>query len=179
MNLGAAAATGDVLLFHHADTELTAAHTLAIDDALSDPAVVAGAFHRKFDGRHRHLDWLEKLARIHSRFGKTIFGDQSIFVRRDVFQKMGGFAPIPLMEDVEFSNRLRAAGKVQIIDPPLKSSARRHMSRGPWRTTIQNVLLLLLYKIGVSPERLHRWYYGTRASAGRRLSRPVQHAEAD
>ena len=64
------------------------------------------------------------------------------------------------MEDVEFSKKLRKAGKTIILDPPVESSARRHLRKGPWRTTILNGLFILLYKLGVSPQRLHRWYYG-------------------
>lgn len=165
MNMGAAAATGDVIVFNHVDTQLTGAHLLALESAMSDPEIRGGAFYRKFDRRHPHLDWLAKIARIHNRWGTTIFGDQSIFVRREVFQELGGFAPIPLMEDVEFSRRLRSAGPIAMVDPPVQSSARRHAARGPRRTSLQNVLLLFLYKIGVSPRRLHRWYYQDRIAA--------------
>ena len=94
-----------------------------------------------------------------SEHGGTLYGDQSIFVRREVFLRMQGFAQIPLMEDVEFSKRLRAAGKLAILDPPVSTSARRHAKKGAWRTTIQNGLFILLYKFGVSPVTLHRWYY--------------------
>jgi rSAM/selenodomain-associated transferase 2 len=165
MNHGASIATGDVLVFQHADTEFTPEHFRAIETVMRDPSVAGGAFHRKFDERHPGLMWLEKVARWRARRGATLFGDQSIFVRRDVFQKLGGFAPIPLMEDVEFSPRLRRAGKVVLLDPPLRSSARHHHRQGAWRRTIQNGALLLLYKAGVPPRRLHRWYYGAAETA--------------
>jgi rSAM/selenodomain-associated transferase 2 len=160
MNLGAAASSGDVLLFQHCDTCLDEAHLEAIEVALADRNVVGGAFFRKFDGRHPRLMWLESVARFLTRRGGTLYGDQSIFVRREVFERLGGFAKIPLMEDVEFSRRLRAAGKTAILDPPVASSARRHLQKGAWRTTIQNGLFIVLYNLGVSPHRLHRWYYG-------------------
>lgn len=159
MNAGAAKAAGDVLLFQHADTELTAAHVNAIGMALQDPAVRGGAFYRKFDDRHPRLMWLESFARFLSRNGGTLFGDQSVFVRRETFLHLGGFAEIPLMEDVEFSRRLRAAGRVVVLDPPVRTSARRHANEGAWRKTIQNGLFLLLFNLGVPAERLHRWYY--------------------
>lgn len=164
MNLGAASASGDVIVFHHCDTVLEDVHLEAIAAALADPAIVGGAFFRKFDRRHPRLMWLEKLARFRTRHGGTLYGDQSIFVRREVFQRLGGFAKIPLMEDVEFSKRLRAAGKIAVLDPPVSSSARRHLRRGAWRTSIQNGLFIVLYNLGVSPHRLHRWYYGDVAS---------------
>ena len=160
MNLGAAAASGDVVVFQHSDTDLEEAHLSAIETALADPQVIGGAFFRKFDGRHPRLMWLESVARFLTRHGGTLYGDQSIFVRRDLFMKLGGFARIPLMEDVEFSRRLRRAGKVAVLDPPVQSSGRRHLRKGAWRTSIQNGLFIVLYNLGVSPHRLHRWYYG-------------------
>jgi len=165
LNQGAARATGEALIFHHADSVLAAAHLKAIARALRDPAVIGGAFYRKFDGRHPHLLWLERIARFLSRHGGTFFGDQSVFVRQKNFAALGGFAPIPLMEDMEFSRRLRRAGKVTVLDPPVESSTRRHDDRGAWRTSIQNGLFILLYKCGLSPRRLHRWYYRDRLSA--------------
>jgi rSAM/selenodomain-associated transferase 2 len=160
MNFGAEASTGDVLLFQHSDTQLEQAHLEAIAEALADPEIVGGAFFRKYDDRHPRLKWLESITRFLTRRGGTLYGDQSIFVRRDVFERLGGFARIPLMEDVEFSRRLRAAGKIAVLDPPVASSARRHLRRGAWRTSIQNGLFIVLYNLGVSPHRLHRWYYG-------------------
>jgi rSAM/selenodomain-associated transferase 2 len=159
MNLGAEAAAGDVLIFHHADTQLSTAHFSAMEAAMNNRHIVGGAFHRKFDDRHPRLRFLEQLARFRARHGGTLFGDQSIFVQREIFKKLGGFAGIPLMEDVEFSRRLRTAGPTVVLDPPVQSSPRRHVRRGAWRTSIQNGLFLLLYDLGVSPQRLHRWYY--------------------
>jgi rSAM/selenodomain-associated transferase 2 len=161
MNLGAAAASGDVIIFQHSDTNLDEAHLAAIEAAMTDPNVVGGAFFRKFDGRHPRLMWLESVARFLTSHGGTLYGDQSIFVRGDVFMKLGGFAKIPLMEDVEFSRRLRGAGKIAVLDPPVRSSARRHLRKGAWRTSIQNGLFIVLYNLGVSPHTLHRWYYSS------------------
>ena len=168
MNLGAEAASGDVIVFQHSDTALENAHLAAIEAALSDPHVIGGAFFRKFDGRHPRLMWLESVARFLTRHGGTLYGDQSIFVRRDVFRMLHGFAKIPLMEDVEFSRRLRAAGKVAVLDPPVQSSARRHLRKGAWRTSMQNGLFIVLYNLGVSPHRLHRWYYRPAESSAQR-----------
>ena len=164
MNVGAMFASGDVLLFQHADTELTDAHLAAIETALRDPQIIGGAFYRKFDARHPRLIWLEKIARWLTRHGGTLYGDQSVFVRRELFLRLQGFAQIPLMEDMEFSRRLRAAGPVVVLDPPVRTSPRRHLRQGAWKTSIQNGLFILFYKIGVSPVRLHRWYYRGRSS---------------
>ncbi|HSH37537.1 MAG TPA: TIGR04283 family arsenosugar biosynthesis glycosyltransferase, partial [Chthoniobacterales bacterium] len=159
MNVGATFASGDAVIFHHADTELNADHVEAVRKAMRNPEIVGGAFHRKFDDRHPRLHVLERVGRYLSEHGGTLYGDQSIFVRREVFLQMQGFAQIPLMEDVEFSKRLRAAGKLAILDPPVSTSPRRHARNGAWRTTIQNGLFIVLYKLGVSPVTLHRWYY--------------------
>lgn len=164
MNLAAERATGDVLIFHHADSILSAAHVAAIACALREPEVVGGAFYRKFDDRHPSLLWLESVARFLTRHGGSFFGDQSLFVRRETFRTLGGFAPIPLMEDIEFSRRLRRAGKVAVLDPPVESSTRRHAGWGAWRTSFQNGLFIVLYKCGLSPTHLHRWYYRDRLS---------------
>ena len=165
MNLAAERASGDVLIFHHADSIMRAAHLAAIRSALCDPGVIGGAFYRKFDRRHPRLLWLETIGRFFTRHGGSFFGDQSVFVRRETFRALGGFAPIPLMEDVEFSARLRRAGKVAVLDPPLESSDRRHQEQGAWRTSLQNGVFILLYKCGFSPRHLHRWYYRAQLSA--------------
>ena len=159
MNAGAEMATGDVLLFQHADTDLQQVHADAIATALRNPEIIGGAFYRKFDGRHPRLMWLEPVARFLSRHGGTLYGDQSVFVRREVFEELGGFKKFPLMEDVEFSKRMRAAGRIVLLDPPVQSSARHHTRKGAWRMTLRNALFIVLYKFGVSPARLHRWYY--------------------
>jgi len=159
MNVGAMFASGEALVFQHADTELESAHLAAIAEAFRNPEVIGGAFYRKFDERHPRLMWLEHVARWLTRHGGTLYGDQSVFVRREKFLHLQGFAKIPLMEDMEFSRRLRAAGKVVVLDPPVRTSPRRHARRGAWKTSIQNGLFILLYKLGVSPLRLHRWYY--------------------
>jgi hypothetical protein len=161
MNCGvAAAATGDLLLFQHTDTELTAAHLQSIERATSaDPQIVGGAFHRKFDPRHRARQWLVPFVRRWQAWRRNFYGDQSIFVRRSHFHSMGGYAEIPLMEDIEFSARLKRSGKVVVLDPPLLSSARRHRRHGKLLVTFENFALIALFKLGVSPDRLHRWYY--------------------
>lgn len=159
MNAGARHASGEWLLFHHADTELTRAHARALA-TLRD--AVGGAFHRAFDARHPHCRWIEPVERWRNRHFGALFGDQSIFVRRGHFQTLGGFADIPLMEDIEFSSRLRRSGRIALLDPPIATSTRRHAIRGPWKTTLTNAALIFLYHLGVSPARLHGWYYGIR-----------------
>ena len=162
LNLGARSAGGEWLLFHHTDTELTRPHVQSLAALSSRAEIVGGAFYRKFDARHPSMRWAERIERWHNRTFGALYGDQSLFVRRAHFEKLGGFADIPLMEDVEFSKRLRASGPIALLDPPIASSPRKHIDRGAWRTTAQNAALIFLYKLGISPRRLHSWYYGVR-----------------
>ena len=159
MNAGAAVANGNVLLFQHADTELTQRHVDALRAAMQDREVIGGAFHRRFDDRHRNLRWLQPVARGLANRGGTLFGDQSIFVRRDIFEALWGFAEIPLMEDFEFSRKLRKAGRTVVLDPPIASSARHHQHRGAFRTSLRNGAFIVLFRLGFSPQKLHAWYY--------------------
>ena len=159
MNEAARMARGDVLLFHHADTELTDEHFQSLRAAMEDPLTGGGAFRRSFDERHPHLRWLEPWEALRCRLFGPLFGDQSIFVRRATFEALGGYADVPLMEDVEFTCRLRRHGGLRLLTPPIRTSPRKHLAQGRWRTTLTNAVFLLLYTCGVSPERLHGWYY--------------------
>lgn len=160
MNRGAQRATGDVLLFHHVDSQLTVEHLESLRVAMTTSKVTGGAFYRKFDERHPRLRWAEPAERWRCRHWGALFGDQSLFVRKETFTQLGGFADIPLMEDVEFSKRLRQNGSIVLLDPPMRSSPRKHLEEGSWRTTLRNLAILLLFKLGTPPHDLHRWYYG-------------------
>ena len=160
MNEAARTATGEVFLFHHADTELTEAHLQSLASAMrTDPLLGGGAFRRRFDERHPHLRWLEPWEALRCRRFGPLFGDQSLFVRRPVFVALRGFADIPLMEDVDFSCRLRRHSRVALLLPAIRSSARKHIRQGRWRTTLINALFLLLYVCRIPPRKLHAWYY--------------------
>lgn len=161
LHAGAARASGDVLLFQHADSELTRAQVGALRGAMADGRWVGGAFHRKFDDRHPALRWIEPIERRRARWFGTLFGDQSIFVRRTHYEAIGGFRDLPLMEDVEFSRRLRRSGRITLLDPPMETSPRTHRARGAVRTSLRNGFFLLLFHLGVPPSRLHAWYYST------------------
>jgi hypothetical protein len=159
MNRGAEMARGDVLLFHHVDSMLSEEHLQSLVAALHDNGCVGGAFYRKFDERHPRLRSLENFERWHCRTFGTIYGDQSVFVRRDHFSRIGGFAAIPLMEDVDLSRRLRRSGKIALLDPPMETSPQKQIEQGAWKVTLRNLLFLILFRAGVSANRLHNWYY--------------------
>jgi rSAM/selenodomain-associated transferase 2 len=159
MNAGAAEARGALLCFHHADSELRPEHVIALEKVARNDAISGGAFHRRFDDRRPSMVLWESLVRRLNSLAGPLFGDQSIFVRASVFQSLGGFPDIPLMEDIEFSRRLRRFGNTVLLDPPLWSSPRRFRRLGNWRTTLLNAVLLGLFYLGVDPSTLHKWYY--------------------
>lgn len=157
MNAGAAAASGGVLLFLHADTRLPAGFATAVRDAITGGAV-GGRFDVALAGTHRFLPVIARLMNVRSRLTGISTGDQAIFVRRDVFAALGGFAPIPLMEDVELTSRLRRTGPLAALRLRVTTSARRWEENGVARTIGLMWWLRFAYSCGASPERLARAY---------------------
>ncbi|MEW6267944.1 MAG: TIGR04283 family arsenosugar biosynthesis glycosyltransferase [Thermodesulfobacteriota bacterium] len=157
MNAGAARARGDVLLFLHADTRLPAGFADAVERAVGRGAI-AGRFDVELRGAHPFLPAVAWLMNQRSRWTGISTGDQAIFVRRDVFARLGGFAPIPLMEDVELSARLRRTGKLAALRERVSTSARRWEDEGVLRTIVLMWRLRLAYACGASPDRLAEAY---------------------
>ncbi len=158
MNAGAAAAQGDVLLFLHADTTLPEDAPRAIHEAMHDSRYVGGRFDVRFEP-DAGLGWLiSRLMSLRSRLTGICTGDQAIFVRRSVFKRLGGFPVVPLMEDVAFSRRLKAAGRIAALRATVTTSYRRWETGGPIRTVLLMWTLRLLYWLGVSPQKLSHFY---------------------
>lgn len=162
MNYGARRATGNVLLFLHADTRLPLTAFDDIRNALGDPRFVGGRFDIQLDGDHWMLRVIGAMISLRSRLSKVGTGDQGIFVRREVFQRMGGFPEIPLMEDIALCRALKRLGEVACLRSKVITSARRWESDGVWRTIIRMWTLRLLYLAGVSPVWLKKFYVDTR-----------------
>ncbi|MFZ5875832.1 MAG: TIGR04283 family arsenosugar biosynthesis glycosyltransferase [Nitrospirota bacterium] len=158
MNTGAAAATGDVFLFLHADTRLPSDALEDVARACKDPRIVGGRFDVVLDGPEPIFRIIETLMNVRSRLTRIATGDQAIFVRRSVFEALGGFAPLPLMEDVHFSFRLKRRGRVACLRSRVRTSVRRWRRHGVWRTMVLMWWLRALYAVGVSPDRLARRY---------------------
>jgi rSAM/selenodomain-associated transferase 2 len=158
MNYGAGQATGDVLLFLHADTRLPPTAFSDMRDALGDPRCVGGRFDVQLDSDHWMLRVIGAMISLRSRLSKVGTGDQGIFVRREVFQKMGGFPEIPLMEDIAFCRALKRLGAVACLKSKVITSARRWELNGVWRSIFRMWTLKSLYLLGVSPHRLKRFY---------------------
>jgi hypothetical protein len=160
MRRAAEAASGDLLVLNHADTQLKPLHLSNLRDLyqqLTEP--FGGAFYRKFDHRHNHLRWLEWVERRRNRYFGGVFGDQTMFLTRQLHRRVGGIPDAPLMEDVLLSRAMRKHGRFVMCDPPIATSARRFEQQGAWRSTLRNVLLLMLFRCGYPPERLHAMYY--------------------
>lgn len=162
LNAGAARASGQALAFVHADTIVPACFGGDIKRALADQRVVGGRFDLELDDPrvgYRIVGWLISLR---SRLSRTATGDQAIFARHLIFDRLGGFPEIELCEDLEFSRRLKRAGRVACLHSRVTTSARRWREQGLVRTVLRMWTIRLLYLLGVSPARLSRYYAGAR-----------------
>lgn len=158
MNAGAAVSKGELLLFLHADTLLPTTAAQDITRAMADTRIAGG----RFDARlvpDRGLLWVVgRMMSWRSRLTGIATGDQAIFVRRKVFEDLGGFPDIPIMEDIAFSLRLKQAGRVAALHSCVMTSGRRWERHGAIRTIVLMWWLRLLFYLGVSPARLTRMY---------------------
>ena len=162
MNQGAAAASGDILLFLHADSILPKGWDDLVRETLDDTGIAGGAFSFALSRRSLPFSFISFMANFRSRFFKLPYGDQAIFVRREIFEKLGGFREIPILEDVELVKGIRKLGKLIVLSSPVITSSRRWDKEGWIKTMLRNQLLLFLYHLGVSPERLYRFYQAVR-----------------
>ena len=158
MNAGARQAAGDVLLFLHADTKLPAGASRDIHECMADARCAGGRFDIRLDSTRPLLRLVGRMISLRSRLTRVATGDQAIFVRRAVFERLGGFPEIPLMEDVAFSRALKKEGSIACLRARVTSSARRWEQHGPVRTILLMWVLKLLYLAGVPPARLKRLY---------------------
>ncbi|GAC1419759.1 MAG: TIGR04283 family arsenosugar biosynthesis glycosyltransferase [Candidatus Velthaea sp.] len=157
MDAGAAAAVGDVFLFLHADTALDDGALSAIRLALADERVAGGNFTLRFDDDGAAGRLFVLIYALQQRLMRVYFGDSAIFVRRATFALLAGFGTEPLMEDYAFVRRLEAHGRTRKLRSIVRTSARRYRGR-PVRTLLRWMVLMLLYRLGVSPARLQRFY---------------------
>lgn len=149
----AALASGDVLLFLHADTVLPDGWAEKVERAIADGAV-AGAFRLSFAGGGPRMAWVAFWANARTRFTHVPYGDQAPFVRRAVYEKAGGHPPWPLMDDYALAQRLKKEGPIALLSAPVRTSPRRYLERGVLRTVLQNWRTLARFKKGVSAEEL-------------------------
>jgi rSAM/selenodomain-associated transferase 2 len=158
MNAGAARARGGVLFFLHADSFPPSQALALIRQALSDQRVGGGAFEHQFTESEWSLRVITRINRLRYRLTRNFYGDQGIFVRADVFRHMGGYGDLRLMEDLDFMQRLKRLKRTALIRVPLRTSGRRFLTRGPWRTFLFIVWLLLLHTLRLDTQRYaERW----------------------
>jgi rSAM/selenodomain-associated transferase 2 len=162
MNEGAKASGGEILLFLHADTQLPGDAKTMIDTTLADHRMVGGRFDVRFDRPSTWGSIISRMMNWRSRFSGIATGDQALFVRRPIFEQMGGFADMPLMEDIDFSRRLKQKGATAALTATVTTSFRRWERHGPLRTLLLMWVLRFLYWIGVSPTHLVDWYKAVR-----------------
>ena len=162
MNAGAARATGGSLLFLHADTLLPPGWDQVVARTLRTAGVAAGAFGFRIAGNFPGKSFIEWGTAIRSRWFQRPYGDQGLFLSRALFEEMGGFADLPIMEDYEFAGRLRRRGRIVTVGEPALTSPRRWQALGIVRTTLRNQWMLAGYHLGVAPERLAARYRAAR-----------------
>jgi hypothetical protein len=160
MNAGAAAGGGDILLFLHADTRLPAGFDEQVRQTLARPRVAAGAFRLEINARGTSLRVIERAANWRSRVLQMPYGDQALFMRRDLFWELGAFPPIPIMEDFELVRRLKRRGRIALAPGCASTSGRRWLRLGAMKTWLINQCVIGAYFAGVSPQRLAVWYRG-------------------
>ena len=156
MNHGARLAKGNILLFLHADTFLPSNTYALILNQLQKENFIGGSFKLTFDKNHPVLKFYTWFSQFSYEF--FTYGDHCIFIKSSVFREISGFADIPFMEDVEIQKRIRKKGKFKKLNAEVKTSARRFESIGTFKQMTLDVILVFLFRLGVSPRRLKKFY---------------------
>lgn len=160
MNVGAAAAQSETLLFLHADTTLPRGAFDLVRRSLEDPRIEGGAFRLRFDRSTSLLQFYSACTRLRSPL--LCFGDRGLFIRRAAFRRLGGFPNMALFEDLEMARMLNRQGGFVFLDECVTTSARRFLKSGPLRQQLRNAYLWARYLLGTDPHRLtHLYPYGT------------------
>ncbi len=157
MNAGAARATGAWLLFLHADTMLDDGWMSAVEEAGRDPQVVLGCFRFALDSTRRFARILERGVSLRVRLLKLPYGDQALFVRSTLFRELGGYAEVPIMEDVDLVRRALRYGRLHASPRPATTSSRLWEKHGWVGTTARHLGLITLYGFGLRPATIARF----------------------
>lgn len=159
MNAGAARASGRVLLFLHADTLLPEGGLSRILEALEDEEIAGGAFSIEYETKRLGVKFVAWTTWLRSRVMRIPYGDQAIFIRKDYFEAIGGYADIPIMEDTDLMRRVKKEGwKIAILDERVRTSDRRWVEEGVVYSVVRNAVLLGLFCMGVRAEKLAKFY---------------------
>jgi rSAM/selenodomain-associated transferase 2/rSAM/selenodomain-associated transferase 1 len=158
MNTGAATAAGDILVFLHADTLLPEGFRNQIVATLNQRGVAAGAFRLSIDSPAAGIRFIECMANLRSRFLQLPYGDQALFMKKSLFDRIGGFPRMQIMEDFILVRRLKHKGKIVIVPKAVVTSPRRWSHLGILKTWLINQLIIMAYYLGLPSERLTRIY---------------------
>jgi rSAM/selenodomain-associated transferase 2 len=158
MNAGAEIATGDLLLFLHADSQVDTHSYNKMMVVMKQGNSLGGAFSLAIESEKPSLRLISTLATLRSKYLHLVYGDQAIFVRTHVFRDMGGFASIPICEDLDFFRRLRGKGPIVLLEEKALTSARRWRTEGIIFTTLRNMVIATLFLLGFPPKILSKWY---------------------
>ena len=158
LQAGLQASSGDVVLFLHADTQLPPSWPEAVSRALADEESVGGAFRFRFDVRSPALRFIEWGVHLRVALFGLPYGDQAVFARRDVLQRIGGVPQQPIGEDVDLVRALARQGRLVALPDPVTTSARRYRSRGAFRTMFRNWAALAAFALGLDRRRVADWY---------------------
>ena len=152
-------ANGEILIFLHCDSDPPDNLLEAAEASLSN-GVVAGAFSLAYRNADARMKWIAWWANLRSRWLGLPFGDQGLFCRREAYEKAGGFAPLPVCDDVDLVRRLKRVGRIVIRPEKTETSPRRYRQHGALKQVLRNWRVLAGYFLGVPPEKLERWYNG-------------------
>lgn len=158
MNAGAEIATGDLLLFLHADSQVEANSYNKMIAVMNQGNALGGAFSLAIESEKPSLRLISTLATLRSKYLHLVYGDQAIFVRTRVFREMSGFASLPICEDLDFFRRLQKKGPTVILKEKAFTSARRWSAEGIVFTTLRNMAIATLFLLGFPPRILSKWY---------------------
>lgn len=163
MNQAARMAKGDILFFLHADVKLPKDAIESVSKAMANDGISGGCFQIRFPtDLSLSLQMVAWGINLRTRLFKTATGDQAIFVRRKVFNEIGGYKTYPLMEDIALFSQMKRLGKVAVLDEKVEISPRRWLKYGVWRTVMLMYLLRFGYWLGVHPEKLKRFFIDVR-----------------
>jgi hypothetical protein len=156
MNAGARVTTGDVLWFVHADSWIPEQAVALIQTALADPSTAGGCFRLEIPDRRMVYRLNDRLGNVGVGLFGMACGDHGLFVRRAVFDRVGGYPDVPILEDVELYRRAGRLGSMRQLPAVIRTSPRRWQRNGAWRTTVVYTAILALYRFGVPIDRLAR-----------------------
>lgn len=160
MNAGAALASGDILLFLHADTLISGESLDNVRKALDLPNVAGGSYRLKLESDNLWLKLVSAVANVRTSLLGLPYGDQAIFLRRKTFEEIGGYQLAPILEDMILVAAIKKLGALALLDDYAVSSARKWISNGMLKNTMRNWAIVGSYLLGANPEKIDKWLRG-------------------